>query len=141
MASEKHRSKFTTYQSLFTIHLCPNIKYLFCMNSIIIPSENGNWCVSPEKIIRVQSMDNYSKIFFDDARPLVVSKVLLWFELRLPNQLFTRVHRSHLVNRNYVAAINGSVIKYVQLTNGETISISRRKKLFAITNLGIVSKH
>ncbi|MES2648371.1 MAG: LytTR family DNA-binding domain-containing protein [Bacteroidota bacterium] len=111
------------------------------MDPIIIPSENGNWCVSPEKIIRVQSMDNYSKIIFKDAKPLVVSKVLLWFEIRLPHDMFTRVHRSHLVNKNYVAAINGSVFKYVQLMNGDIISISRRKKHFAINNLGIVTNN
>jgi two-component system LytT family response regulator len=105
------------------------------MDTIIIPSENGNWCVSPEKIIRVQSMDNYSKIYFANAKPLVVSKVLLWFELRLPKQLFTRVHRSHLVNRNYVTGINGSGIKSIELQNGDIIRISRRKKTFAIANL------
>lgn len=93
-----------------------------------IPNDRGLRVVTPEQIIRVESMSNYSKIFFTDTPPLVVAKVLHWFEDGLPDQMFIRVHRSHLVNKMYVKGIDGLKNKFLLLHNGETIAVSRRKK-------------
>ena len=93
-----------------------------------IPNNRGLKVVMPEQIIRVEGISNYSKIFFTNMPPLVVAKVLHWFQDGLPAQMFTRVHRSHLVNRMYVKEMNGSKNKFLLLRNGETVAVSRRKQ-------------
>jgi two-component system, LytTR family, response regulator len=99
------------------------------MNFIKIPYDGGIRLVQAELIIRVKSISNYSKIYFAGSQPMTVAKVLHWFEDRLPIQLFTRVHRSHLVNKMFIDTINNAANANLVLTNGEHIPISRRRKM------------
>ena len=97
------------------------------MHLLRIPYDRGVLLVPPQQIIRIESMSNYSKIFFTGHRPMVVAKVLCWFQERLPQQMFARVHRSHLVNRLFVKETDANNI--ILLSNGEKIAMSRRKKM------------
>ncbi len=99
------------------------------MQLIHIPYDRGIRLVPAEQIIRVEGLSNYSRIYFSTGHPMTVAKVLHWFEDKLPAQLFARVHRSHLVNRMFVQEINGINYSTLLLTNGETIAMSRRKKV------------
>ena len=83
--------------------------------------------ILPQNIVRVEALSNYSKIYFAKGSPLVVTKVLNWFEESLSPDCFTRIHRSHLVNNDYVTSINTNCTN-LRLANGETIAISRRRK-------------
>lgn len=98
------------------------------MNLIQIPYDRGIRLVRAEQIIRIEGLNNYSKIHFDSGYPMTVAKVLHWFEDHLPKQMFSRVHRSHLVNKLFVHEINGVNYATLVLTNGEKIQMSRRKK-------------
>jgi len=80
------------------------------------------------KIIRVEAHSNYSRIYFADGSTLVLAKVLQWFEDFLPDEMFIRVHRSHLINKQFVTAIKGRKIKTILLNNGENVVVSRRRK-------------
>ena len=99
------------------------------MQLITIPNNRGIRLVQAEQIIRVEGLSNYSKIFFTTGQPMTVAKVLHWFEDHLPQQMFARVHRSHLVNKMFMQEINGRDYSNLILTNGENIAMSRRKKV------------
>ena len=92
-----------------------------------IPYVGGICFVLPENIIRIEASSNYSKVYFSNAKPMVVAKVLHWFEDQLPQQMFARVHRSHLVNKMFMLQLNGAKNKMLLLNNGESIAVSRRK--------------
>ena len=97
------------------------------MNLIHIPYVGGICFAQPENIIRIEASSNYSKIYFSNAKPMIVAKVLHWFEDQLPQQMFARVHRSHLVNKMFMLQVNGAKNKKLLLNNGESIAVSRRK--------------
>ena len=97
------------------------------MNLFNIPYVGGIRFVLPENIIRIEASSNYSKIYFSNAKPMIVAKVLHWFEDQLPQQMFARVHRSHLVNKMFMLQVNGAKNKMLLLNNGESIAVSRRK--------------
>ena len=78
------------------------------------------------EIIRIEAVSNYCKIYFVKGQPLTVAKLLYWFEDHLPRDYFYRIHRTHIVNRLFVAKIPSE--KLVQLNNGEELQVSRRKK-------------
>jgi two-component system, LytTR family, response regulator len=84
------------------------------------------------EIIRVQSLSNYSKIYFSNGKTLVVAKVLRWFETQLPSNRFIRVHRTHLINRGYISntSRSGETGLKLELKNGETIDVSKRRKAY-----------
>ncbi len=96
------------------------------MSQILIPTSKGPKAVPEENIIRIEASSNYCKIFIINDRPLVVAKVLHWFQDNLPADMFCRIHRTHIINRMYVnEVIESSTVK---LTNGDIIQISRRRK-------------
>ena len=97
------------------------------MNLFNIPYVGGMHLVQPENIIRIEASSNYSKIYFSNSKPMTVAKVLHWFEDQLPQQMFARVHRSHLVNKMFMLQVNGVKNKMLLLNNGESVAISRRK--------------
>lgn len=95
---------------------------------ILLPTCDGISIIDTSMIIRVQSISNYSKLFFSNGKILVVAKVLGWFEEKLPEQLFIRVHRSHIVSLNYVQAYCNSGGTRIILRDNTAINISRRKR-------------
>jgi two-component system LytT family response regulator len=98
------------------------------MKQIKIPGANYSIVVPVADIIRIEAASNYSRVYFADGTQMVVSKVLQWFQNLLPEDLFVRVHRSHLVNKSFVKAINGNDNKTLQMNTGEFIVVSRRRK-------------
>ena len=97
-------------------------------NSILVPSDRGLQVINVHSIIRVQSISNYSKLFFKNGKTLVVAKVLRWFEERLAAHQFVRIHRTHLVNRSCLRTYNNSNTVEIELTNGEKFTVARRKR-------------
>ena len=103
--------------------------------TFFLPTSKGIELIDVDSVVRIQSISNYSKIYFDNGKTLVVAKVLKWFEENLSVTLFIRVHRTHIVNKRYIHRyMNGEGSK-VTLVNGEQIDVSRRKKTFVLRHL------
>lgn len=96
------------------------------MKQIFIPTSRGTKAVFEENIIRIEASSNYCKIFFNNERPLVVAKVLHWFQDNLPGDTFFRIHRTHIVNKMHVAEMTGPSL--IKLSNGDLLQVSRRRK-------------
>lgn len=96
------------------------------MNQLLIPTNRGMKVVMPQNIIRVEANSSYCKIYFANEYPLTVAKVLHWFEKKLPDDSFCRIHRTHIVNRRFISEV--SMDNKLTLVNGDQLQISRRKK-------------
>ncbi|MFN8348858.1 MAG: LytTR family DNA-binding domain-containing protein [Spirosomataceae bacterium] len=68
---------------------------------------------------------NYSLIYLNNGRILVVSKCLECLEQHVPENSFLRIHKSYLINPRFVACLLAD--KQLKLTNGAVYPISRRK--------------
>lgn len=100
------------------------------MSNLSVHTAKGATELLPQHIVRIQGISNYSRIYFADNRwPITVAKGLKQLEAALPEALFIRPHRAHLVNKTFVVQmqIRGKC-SCLLLQNGETIAISRRKK-------------
>jgi two-component system LytT family response regulator len=96
------------------------------MQTISIPVIQGFIFKETNRIIRVEASSNYSRIYCTDEHfPIIVAKVLAWFEHKLPQQDFIRTHRTHLINKQFIRRTHGNEMF---LENGDIISISRRRK-------------
>ncbi|MES2645864.1 MAG: LytTR family DNA-binding domain-containing protein [Bacteroidota bacterium] len=102
---------------------------------LIIHSQTGINRISADKIIRIEALGNYSKIYLVYSNPLVVSKVLTWCQEKLPEDMFARVHRSHLVNKSYVTKISDGEHKTILMSNGDIIAVSRRSATYTLRTL------
>jgi DNA-binding LytR/AlgR family response regulator len=98
------------------------------MEMIHIPGVKHVLTVPTEQIARVEAKRNYSKIYLLDGTQYLYSKILSWFEERLPEASFLRINRGQLINKKLVRAIDGTMQKHIILHTGECFVISRRQE-------------
>ena len=93
----------------------------------------GLYFFSPEQIIRLEALSNYTCIHFVGHRPILMAKVLREYEKMLEPYGFIRTHRSHLVNRQHITQVDaqGRII----MNDSSRAEISRRKKREVIQSL------
>lgn len=86
------------------------------------------WFVRPEELTLLESEGNYTRLFFESHRPLVL-KSLQALEDRLPVAVFFRASRKHLLNLNQIKGIhlapNGNLVAV--LSTGHEVEMSKRQ--------------
>ncbi|WP_158729062.1 MULTISPECIES: LytTR family DNA-binding domain-containing protein [unclassified Flavobacterium] len=97
-------------------------------NRIALPTENGFELLKTNSILYCEADSNYCKIVCLDGRNIILSKTLKHVEELLPSSLFQRIHKSYLVNLNYVNRFSKANELLVELANGETLPVSVRQK-------------
>jgi two-component system LytT family response regulator len=97
-------------------------------SKVAFPIENGIKVVKINSILYCQSDVNYTKVFLIDGSHFILSKTLKIIEDLLPSSIFLRVHKSFLVNFNYVIYFSRSLDAYLELSNHIKIPVSTRKK-------------
>ena len=95
---------------------------------IAFPIENGFKIVKINSILYCQSDINYTRVFLNNGTSFILSKTLKLIEELLPSTIFLRVHKSYLVNFNYVSYFSRSVDAFVELSNDIKIPVATRKK-------------
>jgi two-component system LytT family response regulator len=85
------------------------------------------WFVSVHSIRLLESEGDYTRVYFNDQRPLI-SRTVSSLEQRLPGDLFFRANRRQILNLGFIASVSpwfSSGLK-VKLRGGEEIEVSRR---------------
>lgn len=101
-----------------------------------ISTDTGIEFVKYNSIIFLEAQNNYTKINLIDGTSIIASKTLKHFEELLPSELFYRIHKTYLVNMNFVKRFFKIDDFLVELTTGAKLPISLRKKndfIIAIT--------
>jgi two-component system LytT family response regulator len=104
---------------------------------LAISTETGIEFVKFNSIVYLEAQNNYTKINMLDGSSIIASKTLKSFDELLPRELFFRIHKSYLINMNFVKRFFKIDDFLVELTTGEKLPISYRKKndfISAITN-------
>lgn len=104
------------------------------MKAIKIPGYNHIQPVMANNIVRIEASSNYSKIYLDNGHWLTVAKVLHWFEDNLEDDSFCRIHKAHIVNRQFISTISADN-NILTLLNGHQLKISRRRKNVVLKTL------
>ncbi|MEC4050078.1 LytTR family DNA-binding domain-containing protein [Flavobacterium sp. SUN046] len=95
---------------------------------IAFPTESGFELVKTNAILYCEADSNYCSVYCLDGRKITLSKTLKYVEELLPSSVFQRIHKSYLVNLNYVNRFNKNNELIVELTNGDTLPVSVRQK-------------
>lgn len=126
---EKHSKGETEDQTEKIKALIQNIRTMQQpLKRIVLPTSNGFTVVNPEDILRCESDRNYTFIFLNDGRRILVSRTIKEYEEMLRDYNFFRVHQSHLINLHYLKNYTRGRGGYVELTDGTVIDVSARRK-------------
>jgi len=95
---------------------------------IAFQTEKGFELVKVNSILYCMADSNYCNIVCLGGKKIMLSKTLKHVESLLPSNIFQRIHKSYLVNLNYVNRFQKTNELMVQLVNGETLPVSIRQK-------------
>jgi two-component system LytT family response regulator len=95
---------------------------------LAISTETGIEFVKFNSIVYLEAQNNYTKINMLDGTTIIASKTLKSFDELLPSELFFRIHKSYLINMNFVKKFFKIDDFLVELTTGEKLPLSYRKK-------------
>ena len=120
---EKH---FTRHWTTLAHNLGQRNPY---QKKLAIASSDGYFFVEISDIVRLESHSNYTHFYFREAKKLVASHTLGYYEALLPADKFCRIHHSHLVNVDFIErytreGAGGTVI----MKDGSSLQVSQRKK-------------
>ncbi len=95
---------------------------------IAIATETGFEFVKFNTIVYLEAQNNYTKFNLTNGSSITTSKTLKHYEDILPSELFFRIHKSYLVNMNFIKRFTKSDEQFVELITGQKIPVSIRKK-------------
>ena len=98
------------------------------INKIALTTLDGFTFVSYEDIVRCEAQGNYTDVVLADGSSLLITKTLKHYEEILNGKDFFRVHKSHLINLNCVRRFVKGKQGLIEMTDGQLIEVSLRKK-------------
>ena len=97
-------------------------------DKITIPTQQGIEVLEMKNILYCKADDNYTQLFLADNKTKLVSKTLKYFENILSENGFVRIHKSYLVNVNFIKTYKKGKGGTVELLNGKELSVAPSKK-------------
>jgi two-component system LytT family response regulator len=104
---------------------------------IVLPNQSGFEIIDANQIIRIAGSGNYSDIYLADGKKKTVSKTLKFFEKLEENKNIIRVHKSHIVNVNYIAAYKKGRGGVLIMSDDSEVEVSARLKTKLLSELGL----
>lgn len=96
---------------------------------ITVVEKFGFRIVEVEKIRYLEADSNYTILYLKDFDKIVSSKSLGEFEKVLDPKLFFRIHKSHMINLNYLKSFSSYQGYFALLDDDTRLAISRRRFL------------
>lgn len=95
---------------------------------VMLPTLEGFEIVKTSEIIYCEADDNFTKFHLLDQRKLLICRTLKYFEETLAGSQFVRIHRSHMINLDYVIRYTKGKGGYITLENQIELEVAPKKK-------------
>jgi two-component system LytT family response regulator len=105
-----------------------HLSHLNPFKKVTIASLDEMHFVHIHEIVRLQSDDNYTIFHLKGGSKIVASKTIKSFEGMFIPFNFFRVHRSHIINLNYIQKFIKGDAAHLIMDDGAKIEVSRRRK-------------
>jgi two-component system LytT family response regulator len=97
------------------------------VTKLTIPDKLGFRLVNVAEVIYLQADDNYTVFHLVGDRKIIATRTLGEFEKILEGTEFLRIHKSTIINLNFLAGYSSFQGNFAELKDGSRLDISRRK--------------
>jgi two-component system LytT family response regulator len=108
--------------------LLDNIRGTQHNQKIMLPTLEGFEIVNIKSILYCEAEDNFTKFYFETGQPLLICRTLKYFEDVLKDSRFIRIHRSYLINPEFVIRYSKGKGGYITMKNNKELEVSPAKK-------------
>ncbi len=98
------------------------------LQKIILPLLDGFEVVTVKDILHCKANDNFTEFFFVDGSKQLICRTLKFYDELLSDLDFIRVHKSHLVNLQYIKRYKKGKGGQVILTDNTAVDVSPSRK-------------
>jgi two-component system LytT family response regulator len=125
------RRSYSEIQDVYNQSLNNLNEHLQLKNSPItkltIPEQTGFRLVNVAELMYLQADDNYTILNLTGDRKIIATKTLGEFEKILDGPEFYRIHKSTIINLNFLIGYSSFQGNFAELKDGSRLDISRRK--------------
>lgn len=129
--SHELRRSYSQIQHIYNVSLNNLNEHLQSRNNMItkltIPEQMGFRLVNVAELMYLQADDNYTLFYLTGDRKIIATRTLGEFEKILESPEFFRIHKSTIINLNFLAGYSNFQGNFAELKNGFRLDISRRK--------------
>jgi two-component system, LytTR family, response regulator len=97
------------------------------LTKLTIPEQSGFRLVNVAELMYLQADDNYTILYLSGYQKIMATRTLGEFEKMLESPEFFRIHKSTIINLNYLVAYSNFQGNFAELKDGARLDISRRK--------------
>ena len=94
---------------------------------ITVIEQNGFQVVNLEDLMYLQGESNYTDLFLTNTKKIMSTRTLGEFEKLLEGTDFFRIHKSYIINLNFLSRYINYQGNFAELKDGTKLIISRRK--------------
>ncbi len=124
--TERARQNYTQHARVLVENKKPGAH-----QKVMLPTLEGFEVVDINSILYCEAADNFTKFYFEQSQPLLICRTLKYFEDVLKEHRFLRIHRSYVINPDFVLRYTKGKGGYVTMKNNQELEISpARKKEF-----------
>lgn len=116
--------------------LLQNLKVKQGQQQIILPTMTGFDVIKTSTITKLQANGNFTDVHLTDGSRRMICKFLKHFD-ELLEEPFIRIHRSYIVNLDFVSSYTKSSGGYVTMYDGSEIEVSASYKDNLLSNLKV----
>ena len=98
------------------------------VQKIMLPTLEGFEIVPIGSILYCEAEDNFTRFFLDNGMSHLICRTLKYFEDVLKDHRFIRIHRSYVINPDYVIRYSKGKGGYVTMKNEQQLEVSPNKK-------------
>jgi two-component system, LytTR family, response regulator len=95
---------------------------------ISIAAVDSIYFVNLKDIVRLEAQDNYTDFYMSNGDKITTSKTIKVYEDMLETKNFYRIHKSHIINVNFIKKIMKGDGGYVIMDDNKQIDVSRRRR-------------
>ncbi len=95
---------------------------------LVLSTSDNTYIVDTDDIVRCKSDNNYTTFYLNNGNRILMSKTLKEYENLLSPDNFIRIHRSHLINVNYIDRIGKRNSGFLYMKDGTEIPVSHGKR-------------
>jgi two-component system LytT family response regulator len=121
--NNKIKERIEVFQQRYPPNNHPN-----AFEKMSISALDGIYFINIKDIIRCEAEDNYTHIFLRSGERITASKTIKSYEELLSGVNFYRVHKSHLINLNYMRKFVKGDGGYLIMDDDKRIEVSRRRR-------------
>jgi two-component system LytT family response regulator len=96
--------------------------------TLVLRTSQKLYFIHSDRIVRCESDRNYTFFFTDDNKRYIVSQPLKDFEEILDGHGFFRIHKSHMINLDYIESFDKADGGMLVLKDKTELPVARRKK-------------